>query len=151
MSQATQNLLKKINYIEADIEIHKQILFSISSDNRQEIENTLRVIAGKKEEISELREEIKKIDPEEFDRILVFEKAINDFKKIAAEKKFQSIVSRNTDRECTLFLANKTEIDCLIKACDENGNYTIITLDGEIEYFAADDVSEKPPQQTPAN
>ena len=144
MSLTTQTLLKKINYIGADIEIHKQILFSIPSDKRDEIENTLQIIAGKKEEITQLRGEIQKIDPEEFKQILVFEKAIDDFKKIAAEKRFKSIVNKNIDEQCTLALTNKTEIECLIKACDENGDWTIITLEGEIKSFAKDDVSEKP-------
>lgn len=146
----TQNLLKKINYIEADIEIHKQILFSIPSDNRQEIENTLQSIAGKKEEISQLRDEIQKIDPEWFKQILVFEKAVNDFKKIAEEKKFQTIASKNIDEQCSLSLSNNTEIECLIKACDEKGDWTIITIDGEICYFAKEDVAEKNEQQTTA-
>jgi len=108
MSQATQNLLKKINYIEADIEIYKQILFSIPPDNRQEIEKTVQSIADKKEEIAQIRREIQKIDPESFRQIVVFEKAVNNFKKIAEEKKFQSIVSRNIDEQCTLSLADNT-------------------------------------------
>ena len=147
MSQDTQNILKKINYIEADIEIHKQILFSIPSDNRQEIESTLQIIAGKKEEITQLREEIQRIDPEWFKQIMVFETAINDFKKIAAEKKFQSIISKNIGEQCTLSLASMTEVECLIKACDENGNWTIITPEGEIRYFKKNEVSAKPEQE----
>ena len=149
MSISTQDLLKKINYIEADIEIHKQILFSIPSDNRQEIEKILKVIAGKKEEINLLRQEIKEIDPEEDRWITVFENAVNDFKKIAADKKFQSIVSRNVNEPCSLSLTNKTELECLIKACDENGDWTIITLGGEIKYFEKDAVAEEPEQINP--
>ncbi|MBW2682913.1 MAG: hypothetical protein JRC69_05045 [Deltaproteobacteria bacterium] len=149
MSISTQDLLKKINYIEADIEIHKQILFSIPSDNRQEIEKILKVIAGKKEGINQLRQEIKKIDPEEDEWITVFEKAVNDFKKIASEKKFQSIVSRNVDEACSLSLTNRTELQCLIKACDENGDWTIITLEGEIKYLKKDAVAEEPKQINP--
>jgi hypothetical protein len=146
MSQDTQNILKKINYIEADIEIHKQILFSIPSDNRQEIESTLLTIAGKKEEITQLRDVIQRIDPGWFKKIIVFEKAINDFKKIAGEKIFQSIVSKNIDEQCTLSLANRTEFECLIKACDENGNWTIITPEGEIRCFEKKEVAEEPAQ-----
>lgn len=151
MSKTTQDLLKKINYIEADIEIHKQILFSIPSDNKQEIENTLKIIAAKKEDITQLRNEIKKIDPEEHKWIVVFEKAINNFKKIAAEKQFQSIVSRNVNENCSLALTDDTEIECLIKACDKNGDWTIITLKGEIKYFEKDTVAEKPEQQPMVN
>ncbi len=149
MSTSAQDLLKKINYIEADIEIHKQILFSIPSDNRQEIDKILKVIAGKKEEINQLRQEIKKIDPEEDRRITVFETAVNDFKKIASETKFQSIVSRNVDEACSLSLTNKSELECLVKACDENGDWTIITLEGEIKYFGKDAVAEEQEQINP--
>ena len=147
MSQDTQNILKRINYIEADIEIHKQILFSIPSDNRQEIENTLRIIAGKKEKITQLRDEIQRIDPESFKQITVFEKAVTEFKKFAAEKKFQSIVSKNIGEQCTLSLVNMAGIECLIKACDENGDWTIITPEGEIRYFKKNEVAEEPAQE----
>ncbi len=54
-----QDLLKKINYIEADIEIQKQILFSIPSDQEPEMEKTITGIAAKKEEIEILRQQIK--------------------------------------------------------------------------------------------
>lgn len=150
MSQDTQNILKKINYIEADIEIHKQILFSIPSDNRQEIENTLRIIAGKKEEITQYRNEIQRIDPEEFKQITVFEKAAADFKKIGSEKKFKTIVSKNIGEKCTLSLTNATEVECLIKACDENGDWVIITLEGEIRCFEKKEVAEEPAQKPAA-
>lgn len=126
------------------MEIHKQILFSIPSDNRQEIEKTLQSISYKKKEISQLRDEIQKIDPKWFKQIIIFEKAVNDFKKIAQEKNFHSIVSKNTDTECILSLADNTEIDCLIKACDENGDWTVITLEGQIDNYTKNDVSEKP-------
>jgi len=151
MSKNTQDLLKKINYIEADIEIHKQILFSIPSDNRREIEDTLKVIAAKKEQITDLRHEIKKIDPEEHKWIVVFEKAVNDFKKIVAEKKFQSIISRNVNEDCSLAMVDNSEIECLIKACDENGDWTIITLEGEINYLKKEIVAEKPEQKPEFN
>lgn len=151
MNRTTQNLLKKINYIEADIEIHKQILYSIPSADRQEIENTLKIIAAKKKEITQLREQIQRIDPEWFKRIRVFEKAINDFKKTAGQKKFQSIVSKNIDEPCTLALSDMTEVDCLIKACDENGDWTIITHEGELVCFEKKDVAEKPGQQDQAD
>jgi hypothetical protein len=151
MSTASQDLLKKINYIEADIEIHKQILFSIPSDNRQEIEKTIKTIAEKKEEIARLRQKIKKIDPEEDRWITIFENAVNDFKKISSEKKFQFIASMNVDEKCSLLLADKSEIPCLIKACEENGDWTIITLEGEISHFKKDHVKEKPIEQPAIN
>jgi len=143
--------LKKINYIEADIEIHKQILVSIPSDNRQDIEKTIKIIAAKKEEITGLRQEIKKIDPEEDRWITIFEKAVNDFKKISSEKKFRFIAGMNADKKCSLLLADKSATPCLIKACEENGDWTIITMEGKISHFKKDDVAEKPVQQSIIN
>lgn len=143
----TQDLLKKINYIEADIEIQKQILFSIPSDDKDEMEKTIVTIADKKEEIAILREEILQIDPAEAERILVFENAVAEFKKLAVETNFQSIVSRTVNEDCVLALKEGDNIECLIKACDGNGNWTVITLDGEIKQFEGSDVDEKPPEK----
>jgi len=140
----TQDLLKKINYIEADIEIQKQILFSIPSDQQGEMEKTIGIIAERRKEIETLRQQIKDIDPEEFDRILVFEKAINEFKQLATTRQFTSITGRNINEPCALSLQDGGSIECLIKACDADGNWTIITLQGEIRHFSQDTVTEKP-------
>jgi len=35
-------------------------------------------------------------------------------------------------------------IECLIKACDAEGNWSIITLDGEIRHYEQAAVTEKP-------
>jgi len=142
----THDLLKKINYLEADIEIQKQVLFSIPSDQKEEMEKTIRIIATQKEEIEVLRQEIKEIDPDEYQRIVVYEKAINEFKQIATEKKFQSIIGRNVNEDCVLQLKDTDDIECLIKACDENGDWTIITMDGKIKHFTENVVAEKPPE-----
>jgi hypothetical protein len=143
----TQDLLKKINYIEADIEIQKQILFSIPSDQKAEMETTIGNIAAKKKEIASLREQIQQLDPAEAERILVFENAVAQFKKLAAATNFQSIVSRNVNEECTLALKNGKAVECLIKACDGDGNWTVITLGGKIEQFPEADVTEKPKKE----
>jgi hypothetical protein len=140
----TQDLLKKINYIEADIEIQKQILFSTPSDQPTEMEKTVRIIAAKREEIEALRQQIRESDPEEFARILVFEKAIGEFKHLAATRQFSSIVGRNINEPCVLALNNDAAIECLIKACDADGNWTIITLEGEIRHFPQTAVAEAP-------
>lgn len=142
----TQDLLKKINYIEADIEIQKQILFSIPTGQHDEMEKTIAIIAAKKAEIEILRQQIKAIDPQEFERILVFEKAVSAFKLLATERKFTSIVGKNINESCTLTLNEDAAIECLIKACDAEGNWTIITLEGEIRHFPQDAVAEKPPE-----
>lgn len=141
----TEDLLKKINYIEADVEIQKQILFSIPSHLKTEIEKTITLIAARKEEIEVLRQEMQKIDPAEFDRIVLFENALAEFKKIAINKPFQAIINRNVHEVCSLALQSNAEVECLIKACDSDGNWTIITLDGEVKQYLAQEVSEKPP------
>jgi len=144
----TEALLKKINYIEADVEIQKQILFSIPSDQKAEMEKTITLIAAKKKEIEILRLELQELDPEEFDRIVVFENAVAEFKKIATVNPFQSIINRNVNEECTLALQNGTKEECLIKACDNNGDWTIITIEGKLIQFPATDVAEKPPEKS---
>ncbi len=142
----TQDLLKKINYIEADIEIQKQILFSIPSKEKGQMEKTIQIIAEKKEEIEVLRQQIQAADPEEFQRIVVFEEALAQFNQIATETKFESILNRNVNEECALLLKDAPAIECLIKACDSNGNWTVITLEGETRQFPKKDVAEKPPE-----
>jgi hypothetical protein len=142
----TEALLKKINYIEADVEIQKQILFSIPSAQKAEMEKTISLISARKKEIELLRQELREHDPAEYDRILTFENAVSEFKKIAAEIPFQAIVNRNVHEECALALQSGDQVECLIKACDNKGNWTIITLNGEIRQFTAADVAEKPPK-----
>lgn len=143
----TQALLKKINYIEVDVEIQKQILFSIPSNQQKEMETTLSLIATKKKEIEALRQELHKHDPEEFAQIVRFENAVAEFRKIAQKKPFQSIINRNVNEECFLSLHNGAKVDCLIKACDHEGSWTIITINGEIKQFPAAAVAEKPPKK----
>jgi hypothetical protein len=139
-----QDLLKKINYIEADIEIQKQILFSIPSEKQAEMEKIVAIIAAKKTEIETLRMQIKGIDPEEFARILMFEKAIDEFKKLAATRQFTSITGRNITEECVLTLRERKSVECLVKACDADGNWTIIDIEGKIQNFSKDTVAEEP-------
>jgi hypothetical protein len=142
MNQRVQDLLKKITYIEADIEIQKQILFSIPSDKQQEMEHVIKVIAAKKNEISTLRSELQSVSPEEHQNIVTLENAVTAFKKIASEKKFKSITIMNLNEECCLHLRNQPKIHCLVKACDENGGWTIISIDGMIQHFSKIDVDE---------
>jgi hypothetical protein len=138
-----QNLLKRINYLEAEIEIQKQIAFSTQSGDRKTIECLLTIIAEKKKEISDLRNQIREEDPEEYEKIIIFEKAVEDFKKLASKRSFQNIIGRNVDEDCALELTNGKQISCLVKACDANSNWTVITLSGEIRDYPAEQVVEK--------
>lgn len=147
MTATVQDLLKKINYIEADLEIHKQILFSIPSAESAAIEKTIHLIAGKRAEIEDLREQIKAVDPEEYRRILNLEKVVSEFKNLATTKGFTSIIGKNVDEPCTLRLKEGSLIDCLVKACDSAGSWTVITLDGQLRHFTLEMVDEQPPTQ----
>jgi MoaA/NifB/PqqE/SkfB family radical SAM enzyme len=140
MKSSVQNLLKKINYIEAEVEIQKQILFSIPSGNEKDIEEVIEKIAHAKDEIVKLRKEIEAISPEEYQRIVKIEEASETFKKIAAEEKFTTVASMSTEEACSILLNNGKELPCLIKAKDEGGNWTVITLDGDIRQFGCDQV-----------
>jgi hypothetical protein len=144
MDHKVQDLLRKINYIEADIEIQKQILFSIPSDDKQEMERVITIIAAKKEEINTLRREIEHASPDHHEKIMAYENAVAEFRKIAAEKKFRSINGMKINEPCCLNLKNNSSLPCLVKACDENGGWTIITMDGEIQSFSEHEVEEKP-------
>jgi len=137
-----QQILKKINYLEAEVDIQKQILFSIPSANTGEIESTLRVIAARKSDIENLRRQINDLDPEEFARIVAFEEASARFMAIGAENTFTDLFYKQADQECTLRLADGTIIDCLVKARDEKGGWTSLTSDGEVLRFVREQVVE---------
>jgi len=138
MGNTAQDILRKINYIEVDMDIQKQILVSIPSAEKQEIEKVLKVIAGQKEEINALRQEIKTAAPEEYERILIFEKSAQEFKALAAEKHFKEISTFDGTTPCTISLKDGTRIDCLVKAQDDSGDWTAMTLDGTIQTFSTD-------------
>ncbi len=140
MKNTVQNLLKKINYIEAEVEIQKQILFSIPSDNKKEIEEVIHKIAQAKDEIVNLRDEIEAISPEEYQNILKIEEASAAFKQIAAEKKFTTVESMSTEGNCSIQLKDGKELACLVKASDADGNWTVITLDGDICHFSHEEI-----------
>ena len=149
MNIKVQDLLKKITYIEADIEIQKQILFSLSSNDQKEMEHVVKIIAAHKDEITALRLELQSISPEEHQNIMTLENAVTAFKKIASEKKFKSINIMKINEVCCLHLKDQTKIHCLVKACDEDEGWTIITIDGEIQNFPKVDVDETPAEPYP--
>jgi hypothetical protein len=142
-NQKIQHILKKINYLEAEVEIQKQILFSIPSADTEEIESTIRIIAARKSEIGELREQINDLNPEEFARIVAFEEASARFMAVGAENTFTSIVHKQIGQECDLRLADGTIVDCLVKACDETGGWTLLTAEGEVLQYTREQVVEQ--------
>jgi len=141
--QKIQQILKKINYLEVEVEIQKQILFSIPSANKGEIESTIRVIAARKSDIESLRQQINDLNPEEFARIVAFEEASAKFMAIGAENKFTDLFHKQADQECDLRLVDGTIVDCLVKARDEKGGWTLMTVDGEVLQFTSEQVLEQ--------
>ena len=135
MSATVKGLLQKINFIEIDMDLHKQILVSIPSKETDQIESIVQKIADQKKQIEALRMEIKKSDEDEYNKIIAIEKATNTFQQIAVDKKFVLVNTLNETGECFITLNDDTRIDCLVAAKDENGNWTILTLDGETKEY----------------
>ncbi len=135
MSNQVKGLLQKINFIETDMDLHRQILVSIPSDNKIEIEKVIGKIADQKKEIESLRQEIKLIDEDEYNRIIAIEQATKKFKEISLNKKYIQVNTLNETGECFITLNEGTRVDCLVAAKEENGNWTLLTLDGDIKEF----------------
>jgi hypothetical protein len=137
MSTNVKGLLQKINFIEADMELHKQILFSIPSDNKAEMEKVMNKIADQKKQISDLRDQIKETDEDEYNKIIAIEQAADKFRRISRDKKFVQVNTLNEDRQCFITFNDGTRLDCLVAAKEENGNWTVLTLGGETKEYPA--------------
>lgn len=135
MSSKIKGLLQKINFIETDMDVHKQILVSIPTDNKAEIETIIQKIKDQKDQINALRLEIKKIDEDEYNKIITFERAAKTFQQISKDKKFVKVDTLNTSGVCFITLNDGTRIDCLVAAQEENGNWTVLTLAGETKEY----------------
>ncbi|MBU0464365.1 MAG: hypothetical protein KKD21_12925 [Proteobacteria bacterium] len=135
MSAEIKGLLQKINFIETDMELHKQILVSIPSDNKTEMENIIAKMADQKQQINALRQQIKKIDEDEYNKIIAIEKAAEIFRQIAKDKKFVQVNTLNESRVCFIKFNDGTRLDCLVTAKEENGNWTVLTLEGETKEY----------------
>jgi len=135
MKERVKGLLQKINFVETDMELQKQILFSIPSDQKGEMEKVMDVIASQKQQILDLRERIKEIDPEEYDRIITLEQGTEKFRQISKDKKFEKVHTLNEQGQCFVTMNDGTRVDCLVAAKDDTGNWTVLTLEGEtLEY-----------------
>ncbi|MDA3918987.1 MAG: hypothetical protein PF690_18745 [Deltaproteobacteria bacterium] len=135
MSAEVKALLQKINFVETDMEMQKHILFSIPADNTSEIENFINKIADLKKQIEDLRQQIKNIDENEYDKIIAIENGIKRFQEFSKDKKFVRVNTLNESGECFITLNDGTRMDCLVAAKEENGNFTILTLEGEAREF----------------
>ncbi len=137
MSDRVKTLLQQINFIEIDMDMQKQILVSIPSDAKAEIEATILKIAEMKKQVEELRNRIKEADEDEYNKMVAIERAADEFKRIAKTKKFTVVNTLNESGECYITLTDGTRLDCLVAAREENGNWTILTLDGETKEYPA--------------
>lgn len=135
MSATVEDLIKKINYIEMDMDLHKQILHAIPSDETDEMEKVLGVIADQKKQIQALRDQIKATDPAAHDRIVAIENGTRDFKALAQGKKFTRVDTPDEQGTCFITLTDGTRLDCLVAAQEEGGNWTVLTLEGEIKTY----------------
>ena len=131
MISRAHEILKKINYLEAEIEIQRQILFSIPGDDRKDMEAVVAKIASTKNEIASLRQKLQRLAPEEYQRIISIEEALEKFKEISRKVEFTEVNNIATSGSNTLQLKDGTTYNCLLKARDSEGNYTLITIDGE--------------------
>ena len=135
MSAKVKALLQKINFVETDMEMQKQILFSIPTDNMSEIENLINKIADLKKQIADLRQEIKNIDENEYDKIIAIENGTKKFQELSKDKKYIQVNTLNESGECFITLNDGTRINCLVTAKEENGNWTVLTLEGDAKEY----------------
>lgn len=134
-SEQVKGILQKINFIETDMDLQKQILLSIPSKEKGEMEKVIRKIARMKQQIDDLRMEIKKIDEDEYNKIIAIEHAAEEFRRIAETKQFVQVNTLNESGECFITFNDGTRLDCLVTAKEENGNWTVLTLDGETKEY----------------
>ena len=132
-----KELLQKINFIETDMEMQKQILFSTPSDDKSDMEQLVNKIAGLKQQIMGLRQEIKEIDKSEYDKIIAIENGTKKFQELSKNKKYILVNTLNESGECFITLNEGTRIDCLVAAKDESGNWTVLTLEGDAKEYPA--------------
>jgi hypothetical protein len=130
-----KELLQKINFVETDMEMQKQILFSMPSDNKKDVEESVAKIADLKQQVIDLKQEIKKIDQHEYDKIIAIENGTKKFQELSKDKKFINVKTLNESGECFITLNDGTRIDCLVAATEESGNVTILTLEGEAKEY----------------
>lgn len=135
MSAKIKEILQKINFIEADMELHKQILVSIPADNKTEMETIISKILDQKKQINDLRQQIKKLDEDEYNKIITIEKAAETFRQISKDKKYIEVNTLNESGVCFITFNDGTRLDCLVTAKEENGNWTVLTLEGETKEY----------------
>jgi len=141
MSARLHAIYQKIHFLERDIELHKQILVTIPSANRDGIEETIGKIAEMKRQLTELKESIATVDPEEYQRLQKLDVETARFKKLAAEQPLQEVYTLDQCRVCALRLTDGSELDCLVAARRQDGGWLVLSLAGECRELAATEVA----------
>jgi hypothetical protein len=141
MSARLQAIYQKIHFLERDIELHKQILATIPSADRDGIEETINKIAGMKRQLTGLKESIAAVDPDEYRRLQKLEEETARFKNLAAEKPLQEVYTLDQCRVCALRLRDGSELDCLVAARRQDGDWLVLSLAGECRELAAAEVA----------
>ncbi len=142
MGEKVEQVLQKIGFIERDIELHKNILVAIPQDQGEEIEKTIRKIVQMKERVEELKRSIAEIDPAVHQHILKLEEGTRKFQELAATRTFQYVVTLDQAGECVINLIDGTQVECLVKALDDKGNWTALTHDGEVQEYGTEEVMD---------
>ncbi len=135
MDNQVKGLLQKINLIETDMELHRQILVSIPSGQKKEMEKTAALIAEMKDQIKDLRDQIRSADENEYNRLVAIERAAQTFKNLSINKNFVRVDTLNETGECFVTLNDGTRLDCLVAAQEDKGNWILLTLDGEVKEY----------------
>ena len=67
-------------------------------------------------------------------------RALEKFREISLKVEFIEVTNIATSGDNTLHLKDGTTHNCLVKARDSEGNYTLITIDGEFFQVPGSDV-----------
>ncbi|WP_300669564.1 hypothetical protein [Desulfoluna sp.] len=142
MREKIAEVMQRIILLEKDLDLQKHILQSIPSGEEEQSREVLATIADIKKKIEACHGEIKALDPEEFARMARFEDAAASFKAAAEGREFVTVIDLNTHPECRIETSEGRALDCLVKAQDTTGQWLIMTVDGEVMSFDADQVVE---------
>jgi hypothetical protein len=99
------------------------------------MEKVMQTISEQKQQIQDLRREIKRLDPDAFDRIIAIEKGTEMFRTLAQDKQFERVDTPDDSNACKITLSDGTDVDCLVAAREKNGDWMILTRDGEVKQF----------------
>lgn len=140
MEANVATVLQKINFIEQDIELQKNILAAIPTGQDDEVEQVIRKITQLKEKVAELKDSIQELDPVEHARILKLETATERFRELAQGKTFTQVITLDQHRQCEMQLKDGTKVECLVMARDEKGGWTVLTIAGDTCEYVAHEV-----------